>query len=626
MGDEGEASSPSSRPFCIFSCNPNSWGPVADSPVFAFMKDSLHKSDHLFFASETRLTAVRAAEARSRLRQAGWRSLWSPATLTGNSSHGTHGGTVVCSRSHLHTAMVDQKLAQASGDLSGVGEHWTFCTLWLRHDVQIEVGQIYLEDSVGLNEDNRSRLVRARQYLQMRGNPFILAGDYNMSPTKLAEGGIPDMFGATIRAPTNVQATCLQGSGTMDDYVLVSNNINDAVLAVLASRECPWGPHLGIRIFIHRSPRALQIKQLVVPKPIAENIKSFPAKSLPTISDNAWHRAQAIVASSEQRFVCDHSHAHTCQDSLHSSLFVASESISQKLFQWSRVFEQAYLLDPVCATGDTEQVSEEAPPIRGAAPTFRTVPLVPRKDSSALSHSNRYVWYWSKMHARLGEVRTFWGRDTRQLPQAWAALARHFQNLIILPSLLAVHGLKVHGYDGLQDVEHADMRTADPSTCVTPEVDVATEFAQAEYYLWRTYEYNMDNWSYDDLEFFWNRADWLRSVALRAAKSAKSRDFKKWLAESLKNGAKKAHAYTNRGNTTTAIAEDIATDQGVACTPLSTMAIRTATWSKLWRRDSDHISSVKEKFSQTSLTRFGARFSRSMGGRAGCESHPRALH
>ena len=76
--------------------NVTKWGPRA----WAYVADGLADVDGFAFV-ETHLNLTNSNKVASKLKLAGWRTRIAPATATGRSESGTHGGIIYGQRAHL---------------------------------------------------------------------------------------------------------------------------------------------------------------------------------------------------------------------------------------------------------------------------------------------------------------------------------------------------------------------------------------------------------------------------------------------------------------------------------------------------------------------------------------------
>ena len=105
--------------------------------------------------------------------------------------------------------------------LEAGNKDWAFAGIALK-GASFLLGAVYLEDGQGLQGDNLLRLEAIRRFLAGAGRPFVLLGDFNMTPEELAGGGWLDGLGAGILKPHDLAATCTSGAGRMLDFGVAS--------------------------------------------------------------------------------------------------------------------------------------------------------------------------------------------------------------------------------------------------------------------------------------------------------------------------------------------------------------------------------------------------------------------
>ena len=55
------------------------------------------------------------------------------------------------------------------------------------------------------------------------GHPYLIIGDFNLSPSELAALGWHSELGADIWSPTNAEYTCRMGTPRVLDFVVTGN-------------------------------------------------------------------------------------------------------------------------------------------------------------------------------------------------------------------------------------------------------------------------------------------------------------------------------------------------------------------------------------------------------------------
>ena len=109
---------------------------------------------------------------------------------------------------------------------------------------------LYLKDGEGLSPTNLSRLGQVHDLIQSLKVPWIVLGDFNMSPGTLDQGGFLDLIGGTVVLADAGAATCTAGKGSLIDFAIVRKDIAESTHLV-QDLEAPWSPHVGLMASIH---------------------------------------------------------------------------------------------------------------------------------------------------------------------------------------------------------------------------------------------------------------------------------------------------------------------------------------------------------------------------------------
>ena len=138
------------------------------------------------------------------------------------------------------------------------GQDWEFTGIGLK-GLAVDLGVTYLADSTGLEGDNLLRLEGIRRYIQSRGRPYVLVGDFNIPPGVLERSDwMKEIRGVIIR-PAGMTITCTSGKGEMLDYAVVSTCLQTAV-TLSQARYSPWKPHVGLELRIWGGPPAQEVQ------------------------------------------------------------------------------------------------------------------------------------------------------------------------------------------------------------------------------------------------------------------------------------------------------------------------------------------------------------------------------
>ena len=124
--------------------------------------------------------------------------------------------------------------------------------------------------------------------------PFVLGADFNRSPQQVEAAAETRLLRAVVMTPTNAEATCHQGKGSMIDFFLVSDVLAQMVDSVLVARDVdpPWGPHDGLILTLDKKAIDIMVRELVVPERLPKRVTEEPSEeatwdSTPMANSNA---------------------------------------------------------------------------------------------------------------------------------------------------------------------------------------------------------------------------------------------------------------------------------------------------------------------------------------------------
>ena len=89
---------------------------------------------------------------------------------------------------------------------------------------------IYLHTGFGPHGGNLSVLANLGSFLRLSGKPFIVGGEWNLSPKALADCGVFDRVVAEV-VDQEVDINCTTGSGSYIDFFVVSSGMRGCVKA-----------------------------------------------------------------------------------------------------------------------------------------------------------------------------------------------------------------------------------------------------------------------------------------------------------------------------------------------------------------------------------------------------------
>jgi len=124
---------------------------------------------------------------------------------------------------------------------------------------------VYLMDGVGLYRNNLEILHQIMALIRTIGLPFIILGDWNMTPTQLAGCTWLADIGAAIETPRDTEITCTAGNGSLIDYAVISISIKPLLECCEYIQHLPWGSHMGIRLKLSPELQHIKVRTLIQP-------------------------------------------------------------------------------------------------------------------------------------------------------------------------------------------------------------------------------------------------------------------------------------------------------------------------------------------------------------------------
>ncbi|CAK0861050.1 unnamed protein product, partial [Prorocentrum cordatum] len=169
------------------------------------------------------------------------------------------------------------------------------CSIWLFH-------------SRGVSESNLHILAEAAALLGTLSGPWVIAGDWNITPDMLTATGWLDVVKGRIILPAF--PTC---NGSTYDFFVVSRSIAHAVLGVGRIDDGGFTPHFPTRLYLAGDARRKAVRRLVRPRRVDGELPAGPlldpapgdweaddiadVAQLAAAIDN-WHRAARRTFSS----------------------------------------------------------------------------------------------------------------------------------------------------------------------------------------------------------------------------------------------------------------------------------------------------------------------------------------
>ena len=236
--------------------NPSSFTTAADKVLKRSAAD-------VVMLIETKKREADTEGAKNQAQQLGWRVSLSPAHAT--SITGTSGGTAVASRKGLghipcHNAIKEEYRHR-------IGAAW----LGAVQKGGVHFVTVYLKDGEGISQTNQAILTELAAYLGTIRGPWIVGGDWNVTPQQLQSASWDSIVKGSIKQPAG--PTC---NGKVYDYFVVSKSIEASVVAVTSLENGGFSPHSAVRLFLSGAARHKAVRRLVKPKMIKAELPAGP--------------------------------------------------------------------------------------------------------------------------------------------------------------------------------------------------------------------------------------------------------------------------------------------------------------------------------------------------------------
>ncbi len=250
--DLADASHRSAGVWAIDSVNANAWP----------------RAHEVLESSASDMALIQETKRRGKPRQAAERqaaaSRWSVSLADANLTEAGKCSAGVAAGARAHIGMTRDTDFIGDGILAGrYMRRW--CGAVCRGG--IHVGPVYLRSAEGPSQENLDILEEiAADLAQVRG-PWVLAGDFNLTPAQLVATGWLELVRGVLIAPK--RNTC--NDKTLD-YFIVSEALAPAVVGASLIRDAYCGPHYGVRLFLNGAPRAMKVRRLRKPTLIGPSL------------------------------------------------------------------------------------------------------------------------------------------------------------------------------------------------------------------------------------------------------------------------------------------------------------------------------------------------------------------
>ncbi|CAK0837550.1 unnamed protein product [Prorocentrum cordatum] len=228
------------RQVTLFFGNVTQWGPKASRYIH-----KIRNHYKVVALAGTHVEKARIPLERETLRKDGWKLAATPAV---KKHEGYSAGEWILARNFVATTTMD-KLRM---DMMAMGHKDPFrgfvTIIWHLQSGSLVVVSTYLSPGMGVQRRNADTLKALSAFLFKIRDPWIVLGDWNMSPAAFTNTKWPSKMQGHIVTAGNVDFTCDQGTnGGMHDYALVKDGYQDFV-NIQAVLTVPWRPHSGLEI------------------------------------------------------------------------------------------------------------------------------------------------------------------------------------------------------------------------------------------------------------------------------------------------------------------------------------------------------------------------------------------
>lgn len=181
---------------------------------------------------------------------------------------------------------------------------------------------VYLKDSDGLSDTNQTILTELAAMVDTVQGPWIIGGDWNMTPDKLASSNWPNIVQGRIHVPS--EPTC---NDSVYDYFVVSNSLSHAVQATVRLSDGGCSPHWTTRLYLSGAVRHKAIRRLVKPARVPADLPFGPLRHCDVIRPQSDHGPHNDLASDFNSWY------KRARDTWHS-LLGTTPNVSERKFRW----------------------------------------------------------------------------------------------------------------------------------------------------------------------------------------------------------------------------------------------------------------------------------------------------
>ena len=199
---------------------------------------------------EMRVRTANCAQTERSAAHGGWALSVGPAFDTAAGS--TSAGVAVAARSHFGLAR-SPGIPAIEVDRSRIIVRWlgTVCR------GGIHLVSVYLYFGEGLSQRNIDLMQSIAGIVGELRGPWILAGDFNLTPEDVRGTGWLELLNGVLHAPS--APTC---NGRVIDFFVTSASLASAVVAVSVVLDSGTSPHSAVRLLLRASPRSVTVNTL----------------------------------------------------------------------------------------------------------------------------------------------------------------------------------------------------------------------------------------------------------------------------------------------------------------------------------------------------------------------------
>ena len=191
------------------------------------------QDDDVILLQETHLRRGALQDAAAAMHKVGFEMVWGEAFST--SRHGTKGGVAVLTKTHIQSRVMQHFTVEGCG----------FCAVEIRvRGVSLLLLSLYLKNSTPLHcHPNAEILARLVAVIKHHSGQWLVAGDFNLSPQKVADTALVSELGGqlhTVGFPTT-------HGGSELDFAITSSAIA-GLISVVLDWSAPHRPHASLCI------------------------------------------------------------------------------------------------------------------------------------------------------------------------------------------------------------------------------------------------------------------------------------------------------------------------------------------------------------------------------------------